>query len=100
MIDDDFGRRMPEHARCLFSGWEKYLDQPDWIDARSMIETAGGDLIPVHTSGHIFVQDIAEFVRRVNPRLLVPIHTRTPEAFQGVFAPVRVLSDGEPLEVT
>ena len=58
-----------------------------------------GDLIPIHTSGHIFVQDIAEFVRQVNPRLLVPIHTRAPEAFQGVFAPVRVLKDGETLEV-
>jgi len=100
MIDDDFGGRMPEQARCLFSRWEGYLDQPDWIDARSKIEAAGGDLVPVHTSGHIFVQDIAEFVREVNPRLLVPIHTKKPEAFQGVFAPVRVLSDGEPLEVT
>jgi len=100
MIDDDFGGRMPEHARCLFSRWEGYLDQPDWIDARSRIEAAGGDLIPVHTSGHIFVQHIAEFVREVNPRLLVPIHTKKPEAFQGVFAPVRVLKDGEPFEVT
>jgi len=96
MIEDDFRGRMPEQVRCLFSRFEGYLDQPDWIDARSKIEAAGGDLIPVHTSGHIFVQDIAEFVRRVNPRLLVPIHTRTPEA----FAPVRVLNDGEPLEVT
>jgi ribonuclease J len=100
MIEDDFGGRMPERVRCLFSRWEGYLDQPDWMAARSKIETAGGDLTLVHTSGHIFVQDLAEFVRRVNPRLLVPIHTREPEAFQGIFAPVRVLSDGEPYEVT
>jgi ribonuclease J len=100
MIDNDFGGRMPERVRCLFSRWEGYLNQPDWMDARSKIEAAGGDLIPVHTSGHIFVQDLAEFVRRVNPRLLVPIHTRAPEAFQGIFEPVRVLRDGEPLEVT
>lgn len=99
MIEDDFRGRMPGQVRCLYSRFEGYLDQPDWIDARSKIEAAEGDLIPVHTSGHIFVQDIAEFVRQVNPRLLVPIHTRSPEAFQGVFAPVRVLSDGEPLEV-
>jgi ribonuclease J len=100
MIEGDFRGRMPERVRCLFSRWEGYLDQPDWMAARSKIEAAGGDLTLVHTSGHIFVQDLAEFVRRVNPRLLVPIHTRKPEAFQGIFAPVRVLSDGEPLEVT
>jgi ribonuclease J len=100
MIEGDFRGRMPEHVRCLFSRWEGYLDQPDWIAARSKIEAAGGDLTLVHTSGHIFVQGLAEFVRRVNPRLLVPIHTRAPEAFQGIFEPVRVLRDGEPLEVT
>jgi ribonuclease J len=100
MIGDDFGGRLPERVRCLFSRWEGYLDQPDWVAARTTIQAAGGDLVPVHTSGHIFVQHLGEFARNVNPRLLVPIHTQKPEAFQGIFEPVRVLNDGEPLEIT
>jgi ribonuclease J len=100
MIEDDFGGRVPERVRCLFSRWEGYLNQPDWVAARAKIEAAGGDVTLVHTSGHIFVQDMAEFIHNVNPQCLVPIHTRAPGAFQGIFASVRVLSDGEPLEVT
>ena len=100
MIEDDFEGRMPERVKCFFSRWEGYLDKPDWVAARAKIEAVGGDLIPVHTSGHIFAQDLSTFIRKVNPRLLVPIHTQKPEAFQGIFEPVRVLSDGEPFEVT
>ena len=100
MIESDFGGRIPDGAKCFFSRWEGYLEQRDWVAARANIEAADGDLILIHTSGHIFAHDLGKFIRKVSPRLLVPIHTSQPEAFQRVFDPVRVLSDGEPLEVT
>lgn len=100
MLESDFQGNLPTGVQCFFSRWEGYLDKPDWTETRVKIEEAGGELITVHTSGHIFPRDLATFVRRVKPRVLVPIHTQKPEAFQGICESVRVLSDGEPFEIT
>ncbi len=35
----------------------------------------------IHASGHASGQDILELVRRIRPRMLIPIHTETPELF-------------------
>ena len=100
MLESDFRGNLPTGVQCFFSRWEGYLDKSDWAETRAKIENAGGELITVHTSGHIFPRDLATFVERVKPRVLVPIHTQKPGAFQGIFESVRVLRDGEPFEIT
>lgn len=99
MLESDFKGRLPDGVRCIYSRWEGYLEQPDWVATRAKIQSAGGDVLPLHTSGHIFARDLSKFIREVNPRLVVPIHTREPQAFQGIFEHVRVLSDGETFQV-
>lgn len=100
MLESDFRSNLPTGVQCFFSQWEGRLDKQDWAETRAKIEEAGGELITVHTSGHIFPRDLATFVQRVKPRVLVPIHTQKPGAFQGIFESVRVLSDGEPFDIT
>jgi ribonuclease J len=99
MLDSDFSGELPAGTRCLFSRWEGYLDQPEWQKTREKIEAAGGELMLVHTSGHIFVKDIDGFVRNVKPETLVPIHTFGAEKFGAMHEGVIVLKDGEPFQV-
>lgn len=100
MLDSDFGEELPTGTRCLFSRWEGYLEQREWERTRDKIEAAGGELIHVHTSGHIFPDDLASFLREVNSRAVVPIHTFKPSDFLGIHAPVRLLADGEAFGVS
>jgi ribonuclease J len=99
MVDRDFSGGLPENVRCLYSYWDGYLRRPEWTSLRSSIAAVGGDLVEAHTSGHIFADDIVEFVRDINPQVVVPIHTFEPDRFREIFPNVVVLSDGQALEV-
>lgn len=99
MLESDFGGTLPDGIRCLYSRWTGYLDQPDWLPVRIALSAAKGDLIEVHTSGHIHSADIAELVRQIDAKLVIPVHTFEPERFQAIAANVRVLTDGETLEL-
>jgi ribonuclease J len=99
MTDLDFRGRLPEKARCLYSYWDGYLNRPEWSALRSSLANSRGELIKAHTSGHIFAEDIVEFVRAIKPRTVIPIHTFEPERFQTFFENTVVLSDGQPLEI-
>ena len=99
MVDSDFEGTIPPRSCCLFSRWEGYLDQPEWQMAKEKIETAGGSVIHVHTSGHAFAQDIRNLVNEISPEMTIPMHTFNPEVFQGLFDNVVMIEDGETLEV-
>jgi len=99
MLDSDFGGDLPPGSRCLFSRWEGYLDQPEWKTTKKKIDSVGGDLIHIHTSGHVFVEDIQKLVREIGPKKTVPIHTFEPRALRGAFESVATVHDGETLEL-
>lgn len=95
MLDSDFGGSLPSTSRCLYSRWSGYLEQEEWQTTKSKLAEAAGDLIEVHTSGHIFHDDIIDFVGQLNAKCVIPIHTFDPELFNGIAANVRILNDGE-----
>ena len=99
MLDWDFGGGVPNGATCLYSFWSGYLDHPSWVRVRRCVESAGGQFIEAHTSGHIFADDIIDFVEAIKPRRIVPIHTFEPERFRAVFPTAVTLQDGEPIQV-
>lgn len=99
MLESDFGGVLPTGTRCLYSRWTGYLDRPDWQPVRAALTEAAGDLIEVHTSGHIYSEDIRELVARLNAKLVIPVHTFEPERFQSITAKLRVLKDGETVVV-
>jgi len=59
------------------------------------LENSGGDLIKVHTSGHIYAGDIADLIQQIDAKQVIPIHTFEPERFQTFGGNVQVLKDGE-----
>lgn len=100
MLESDFGGTLPPGTRCLYSRWTGYLDRPDWQPVKDALAKVDGDLIEVHTSGHIFHGDIIDLVGQLRAKLVVPIHTFEPAKFQTFFATVKLLADGETMEVT
>jgi len=59
----------------------------------------GSGKVYVHTSGHATVEDLKKFQTALNPKLLVPIHTFNAADYPRLFKGVKVLEDGEVLEV-
>ncbi len=96
MTDLDFAGQLQPKSRCLYSYWKGYLEKPDWVQLQESLKLVGGDFIPAHASGHIYVEDIVDLVRAINPKQVVPIHTFEPTGFQQHFANVQLLNDGEP----
>jgi ribonuclease J len=99
MLESDFGGLLPNGSRCLYSRWTGYLDRPDWQPVKEALCLAEGDLIEVHTSGHIYADDIIALVRELNPTTVIPIHTFEPELFQHVLTNIRILQDRKSHEV-
>jgi ribonuclease J len=99
MLESDFGGNLPERSRCLYSRWEGYLEGADWQLADTVLRNVGGDLIKVHTSGHVYSDDIADLIQQINAKTVTPIHTFEPDRFRTVASNVRVLKDGETMEL-
>jgi ribonuclease J len=99
MLEDDFRGKLPDGVQCLHSRWEGYLDEPDWEKTGQQIQQAQGKLVQVHTSGHILSEDIVGLVNSLKPKTVVPVHTFEPEEFARRMGNVRVLSDGEVLQI-
>ena len=53
----------------------------------------------MHTSGHASINDLKKLAKKVDSKLLVPIHTEHAEGYKDHFANVQVMSDGEVFEV-
>lgn len=99
MLVSDFNSLLPEGSRCLYSRWSGYLDQPDWQPVKAALAKANGDLIEAHTSGHIHYGDIVDFVSQVQAKTVIPIHTFEPEKFKTFSPNVKLLSDGETIQL-
>jgi ribonuclease J len=95
MLASDFGGILPSRTRCLYSRWTGYLERPDWQPIRAALAEAAGDLVEVHTSGHIYFEDIRELVTALNAKLVIPVHTFEPDRFRMVARHVRLLCNGE-----
>lgn len=99
MLELDFNGELPSQSRCLYSYWKGYLERADWRTLQQHLATVNGDFIPAHASGHIYIDDIIEFVNAIGPKTVVPIHTFEPDQFHQHFPNVRVLNDGEILDI-
>lgn len=100
MYERIFKMEMPPGSRFFYSYWPGYLAaQPRLKELRTRLEQSGCAIDLVHASGHIFYQDIMEFIERAKPRKLMPIHTTGSSEFQKHFTNVLVVEDGEVIEL-
>ena len=52
-----------------------------------------------HCSGHASKSDIKEIVKAINPKILIPIHTENAEEFKKIHDNVKIVKNGEKIEV-
>ena len=80
-----------EKAQCLegaayvYSQYEGYWEKPEYARLRNWLEKNHIDKISLHTSGHASPSDLKRLARSLNPGVIIPIHTFTPERYIEYF---------------
>jgi ribonuclease J len=92
--------RLPPHTATMliYSLWPGYLDR-DSNHLASWCRQQAIALEVSHTSGHADPNSLVRLARALNPRMVVPIHTQAPQIMASLVPNVRVLRDGDWLEV-
>ena len=82
-------------TKIIYSMWEGYLTDK----FRSFCVQKNLTIEHVHTSGHATLEDLKTFANALNPKRLVPIHTFEGKQFPALFQNVKILKDGEVLDL-
>ncbi len=99
-LEADFADNYPSQTRCLFSSWKGYLKNADWKQTRQTLLESDGQIIEVHTSGHMHAKDIVPFINEVNPRTVIPIHTFEPTQFREHLPNTILAVDGQAIQLS
>lgn len=96
-----YKEEQPADTQMIYSMWNGYLEG-DTAD-EDILRLVGdkSSLIHLHTSGHAYVETIAKLIGKVEPSVIIPMHTEMADSFKEfdefiVYRDkVRVLTDGE-----
>jgi len=93
----------PQNADFIYSMSEHFLEGDDNEEQRRVWENWMRHFKikfhKAHSSGHASGKDLAEFVKKVNPKMLIPVHTQNAEGFRKIHPHVRILKKGERTEL-
>ncbi len=79
----------PNEMQILYSMWVGYLEKGTHFDEYKEI------IIPIHTSGHAYVEDLQDFVKAIKPKNIIPIHTENKDKYAELFEANIVLIENE-----
>jgi ribonuclease J len=81
--------RIKGTINIIYSQWEGYLKEEHKNYCTDYINTLKNDpgisFHTIHTSGHAIVSDLLTIAKAINPKVIVPIHTNSPEKFKNTF---------------
>ena len=83
----------------IYSMYTGYMKEPRFEIVQQFLKDNGIALQVIHTSGHATFQDLKKMVSALRPETLVPIHTFEPQVYSKFHDNVRLLPDGEMLEI-
>jgi ribonuclease J len=87
-------------ARVIWSQWDGYLTTGSaGAMLKSECERRGIPFETIHTSGHASPRDLKRLAAAISPKRLIPIHTFEREQFPDLFENVKLINDGEWVEV-
>jgi len=52
-----------------------------------------------HISGHISGKELAGFIQKIQPEMIIPVHTEFPEEFKKMHKKVKIVEKGETLNL-
>ena len=88
-----------EGGALIYSMWEGYLEQLYTKSFENYIKERGISWYNIHTGGHATLEALKRIEKRLAPRMIVPIHTVSPQEFSKHFAKVNMLNDKEQFKV-
>ena len=87
-------------ATWIYSMWLGYFERSQSLQKlKSFLLEQGVRYEYLHTSGHASLNDLKEFVRKLSPQMTIPIHSFHPEQFHDLFANVKMVADGEEINI-
>jgi mRNA degradation ribonuclease J1/J2 len=93
----------PKDADFIYSMSEHFLEGDDNESQRNVWENwmkhFGIRFHKVHSSGHASQSDILSFIKQLDPKTTIPIHTQHPEEFGKSGCDIRIPKKGEALEI-
>mgnify|MGYP000966558805 CR=1 FL=1 len=86
-----------DDVRIIYSMWTGYIDHNESL--KELLDAYPSYIC--HSSGHVTTSDLITFIDLVNPDLIIPIHTESPESLERILPHrnIRILNDKEVFEV-
>ena len=89
-----------EDATWIYSLWRGYFERSKPLrNLKSYLENKGVRYEYLHTSGHAKLEDMKKLVDAMAPEIIVPIHSFYPDKYKDYFNNVRLVDDGEIIDL-
>ena len=71
-----------EGCTMFYSMWEGYKKQENMKEFLEFMKEKGVKIISLHTSGHADEKDFNRLIKKVEPKIIIPVHTENSEWFK------------------
>ena len=71
-----------EGCTMFYSMWEGYKKQENMKEFLKFMEEKGVKIISLHTSGHADEKDFDKLIKKIEPKIIIPVHTENSEWFK------------------
>jgi ribonuclease J len=82
------------HSEEMEISEERFIN---WIKHFNMQGLKDGKFERAHISGHISGKELAEFIKKIQPEIVIPIHTEFPEEFKKMHKRIKIVEKEETL---
>ena len=99
---DNLIEQIPGEKVKILSMWKEYVNESSPAYNKDLAKSVGEIFELMHTSGHINMKDMRDFLSILNPKGVIPIHTENPKQFAEEFGnewQVHLLNDGEYISI-
>jgi len=98
-IKPPYGGQEQSHVLCawiIYSLWPGYFERSKTLqNLKSYLEDKGVRYEYLLTSGHAKLKDLKKLVDAMALKMVIPIHSFHPDKFKDYFPNVRLVNDGE-----
>lgn len=93
----------PKNSDFIYSMSEHFLEGEENEEQRMIWENwmdhFGIKFHKAHCSGHASRQDLIKFIKKVNPEILIPVHTQNSEEFKKIHNNVKIPSEAKKMNI-
>ena len=82
-------------VNIIYSQWKGYIQKSEKLQNLEKKHK----FHYIHTSGHADIKTLKQFVEKINPKKVIPIHTEEKHKFKEIFPNTMILEDDEVLDV-